>query len=647
MNIQKLSRIQKQFLLLIADIFFLFLAVFLSFSLRLGEFHLLNIEQAKILLLIGFISVPIFIHFGFYKVVIRHISIKALWSIFQAVTISVSLWGVIAIYFSFQMPRTVPLIAGTILLILVGGSRILARILFAAKINKLMEKNTKKNILIYGAGDAGVQLAKALEYDGYINVAGFIDDDKELHGKYILGLNVYSFNNAVKYFSLTIKTSDINEILLALPSISRTQRSNIIHKLETLSIKVRALPGLSELAQGNININAIKEINITDLLDRNIVKPNQSLLTANITGKSVLVTGAGGSIGSELCRQIFNLKPKKIILFEMSELALYQIEKEMLTLKENTNSQVDILPVLGNVVNQARVERVCRAFKIHTIYHAAAYKHVPMVEKNISEGIRNNIFGTFNCAQAAINAGVKTFVLISTDKAVRPTNIMGATKRFSELILQGLSLPEKKNRTCFTMVRFGNVLGSSGSVIPLFREQIAKGKAITVTDAKIIRYFMSITEASQLVIQAGAMGKGGDVFVLDMGKPVKILDLAKRVIHLSGYQIKDNDNPHGDIEIHFTGLRPGEKLYEELLIGDNVSETEHPLIRRAKENTLSWYKITKIMDDMNKALSQEDDEMLRNILQYAIEGYKPQCGVVDVLYKEKKQPPLYVYSRNG
>jgi FlaA1/EpsC-like NDP-sugar epimerase len=305
-------------------------------------------------------------------------------------------------------------------------------------------------------------------------------------------------------------------------------------------------------------------------------------------------------------------------------------------LKENTNSPIDVLPVLGNVVNQARVERVCRRFKIHTIYHTAAYKHVPMVEKNISEGIRNNIFGTFNCAQAAINTGVKTFVLISTDKAVRPTNIMGATKRFSELILQGLSLSEKKKQTCFTMVRFGNVLGSSGSVIPLFREQIAKGKAITVTDAKIIRYFMSIPEASQLVIQAGAMGKGGDVFVLDMGKPVKILDLAKRVIHLSGYQVKDKNNPHGDIEIHFTGLRPGEKLYEELLIGDNVSQTKHPLICRAKENTLSWYEITKMMDDMNKGLSQEDDEMLRDTLQQAIEGYKPQCGVVDILHEKTK-----------
>ena len=637
MDVNKLSRIQKQLLMLIADMFSLFSAIWLGFSLRLGELYSLNIELIKILLLASVITVPVFIRLGLYKAIIRYVGIKALWSVLQAVAVSVLLWGVIILYADFNMPRTVPLIASVILLMFVGGSRILARSLFSKKTNKFVNDSKQKNVLIYGAGEAGVQLAKAFEYDACVSVKGFIDDDKNLQGKYILGLEVHEFSDGIKKFNLSEKKSiKINEILLAIPSVSRAKRSSIIAKLEPFPIKIRTLPRLSELAQGKINADSVQEINIADLLGREAVSPNQSLLSINVKNKAILVTGAGGSIGSELCRQIINLDPSILILFEQSELALYQIEKELLNLQKSIGVQIDILPVLGSVVDQNRVERVCRRFKIQTIYHAAAYKHVPMVEKNISEGIRNNIFGTFNCAQAAINTKVETFVLISTDKAVRPTNTMGATKRFSELILQGLSQPDQQQQTRFVMVRFGNVLGSSGSVIPLFKEQIHKGGQLTVTDPNIIRYFMTIPEAAQLVIQAGAMGEGGDVFVLDMGEPIKILELAKRMIKLSGYEVKDKDNPNGDVEIVFTGLRPGEKLYEELLIGNNVTATKHKLIRRAEEDFLSWREITGFMFDMKKALAKENEKALRHILEKAVDGYKSQCEVVDVLYEKTR-----------
>ncbi len=633
MNINKLSRIQKQFILLVVDIICLFFAVWLGFSLRLGNMYPLNVEFLKILLIASIITVPIFIYLGLYKAVIRYVGTKALWSVFQAVGISVVLWGLIAIYLDFGMLKTVPVIAGVILLIFVGGGRIIARDLFSRKTRKFNEINHKKNILIYGAGKAGVQLAKVFEFDASVRVKGFIDDDKNLHGRYVLGLRVYKFSDAVDNFNLLEKESKkINEILLAMPSISRVRRSEILAKLEVFPIKIRVLSGITELAQGKINADSIREINISDLLGREAVSPIQSLLNVNIKNKAVLVTGAGGSIGSELCRQIINLTPSVLVLYEQSEPALYEIEKELLNLQESMNIQINIVPVLGSVVDQKRVERACRTFKIQTIYHAAAYKHVPMVEKNISEGVRNNIFGTFNCAQAAINTKVETFVLISTDKAVRPTNTMGATKRFAELILQGLSQPDKQQNTRFTMVRFGNVLGSSGSVIPLFKEQIEKGRKVTVTDPEIIRYFMTIPEAAQLVIQAGAMGEGGDVFVLDMGDPVNILDLAKRMIRLSGREIKDKENPEGDIEIVFTGLRPGEKLYEELLIGDNVSATEHQRIMGAKEEVLPWNKIEVYLEQILSASKSENEIDMRRILQSAVIGFEPQCGVVDVLF---------------
>jgi len=415
-----------------------------------------------------------------------------------------------------------------------------------------------------------------------------------------------------------------------MPSASRSRKFDIINALEPYPVLVRTLPGVAELAEGKVSVNDLREVSIEDLLGRDAASSNQELLSKNITDKVVVVTGAGGSIGSELCRQIVFLKPKALILYEMSELALYTIEKELSSFGVQ---QIDMYPVLGSVNNRNRLDNVFKRFEVDTVYHAAAYKHVPMVEFNNTEGVDNNIFGTLNCAQAAIDNGVETFVLISTDKAVRPTNTMGATKRSAELVLQALS--DKQSGTKFTMVRFGNVLGSSGSVIPLFKQQIKDGGPVTVTDENIVRYFMTIPEAVELVIQAGAMGTGGDVFVLDMGEPVRIADLAKKMIHLSGLEVKDESHPDGDIEIKYTGLRPGEKLYEELLIGDNVSGTDNPLIMRAQEDMLSWDDLEPTLSSLKNAITDCDQKKLRELLVQIVPGFKPQSEIADILYKEE------------
>jgi FlaA1/EpsC-like NDP-sugar epimerase len=419
----------------------------------------------------------------------------------------------------------------------------------------------------------------------------------------------------------------VDEVLIAMPSASRTKRFDIVNTLNSYPILVRMLPGVADLAGGKVSINDLRKVSIKDLLGRDAVKANKDLLSKNITNKVVLVTGAGGSIGSELCRQIIFLEPKALILYEMSELALYTIEKELSNIGIHS---IDIYPILGSVKNKSRLLNIFKHFDVDTVYHAAAYKHVPMVEFNNTEGVDNNIFGTLNCAQTAIDTGVKTFVLISTDKAVRPTNTMGTTKRIAELILQALSATQ--NVTTFTMVRFGNVLGSSGSVIPLFNKQIKAGGPVTVTDKNIIRYFMTTPEAVELVIQAGAMGQGGDVFVLDMGKPIHIAELARKMIRLSGLSIKDESNHDGDIEIKYTGLRPGEKLYEELLIGDNVSKTDNSLIMRAKEDALLWDELEPLLDNLKKSIKSCDQKKLRNQLIQIVPDFKPQCEISDILY---------------
>ena len=604
------------------DTFAIIFVLWVSFSIRLGECYFPN----NSFILLMFFASPvigtlIFKQYGLYRSVTRYVGFDALWIIFQAISFYSLVWGAIFLG-GGGVPRSVVLINWILMLCTIGAIRIGARwILTKRKANS----KQRKRALVYGAGSAGIQLASALNYSQEYKVVAFIDEAKVLHGANILGLNVFSENN----IGNMIKKLKIDDVLLAIPSSARTKRFKIIAALEAFPVHVRMLPSVSALAGGRVAADDLQEVSIEDLLGRDTVMTNQQLLSKAITGKAVMVTGAGGSIGSEICRQIINLKPKRIILFDMSELALFSVEKE---LSRYSELKTEIYPVLGSVNNEARLRNVFKHFKVNTIYHAAAYKHVPMVEFNNTEGVNNNVFGTLSCAQAAIDSNVETFVLISTDKAVHPTNTMGATKRCAELILQALS--KKQKGTKFTMVRFGNVLNSSGSVIPLFKSQIKEGGPVTVTDKSITRYFMMISEAVELVIQAGSMGRGGDVFVLDMGKPVEINLLAKKIIKLSGLEVKDESNPDGDIEIKYTGLRPGEKLFEELLIGDNTIDTENPLIMRAREDMLSWEKLKPILENLKENVESGNNEKIRKILIQLVPTFKPQSEIVDVLHKK-------------
>jgi FlaA1/EpsC-like NDP-sugar epimerase len=624
-KILELSRFHKQLIMLLIDFVAIFLALIFSFSLRLGFWYFPEGNLLMAVIVAPIIAIPVFIYFGLYRAIIRHIAMKAIWDIVKAVFLYSLIWGMAIFILALDgIPRSVVLINFSLCLIVTIGLRFMAQYIFKGN---LVINTDQKRSLIYGAGDAGIQLVSSLEQSNKFNPVGFLDDSIKLQGQLIRGLNVYSFDDIEKI----INKLGIDEIMVAMPSISRNKRLDIINKIESFPVKVRILPGLEELAEGQVKISDLREINLKDLLGRESAKPNDKLLGQNITDKSVLVTGAGGSIGSELSRQIVSLNPKLLILYEVSELALYLIQHE---LSKVSNNKTYVYPILGSVKNKNRMSRVIKNYKVDTIYHAAAYKHVPMVELNNTEGVDNNIFGTLNCAQIAIDEKVKTFVLISSDKAVRPTNTMGATKRVSELILQAFSV--KQDITKFTIVRFGNVLGSSGSVIPLFKQQIKDGGPITVTDEKIVRYFMTINEAVELVIQAGAIVGSGDVFVLDMGEPVKIFDLAKKMIRLSGLEVKDKLNPNGDIEIKFTGLRPGEKLFEELLIGDNVSDTENPLIMRAEEDMLEWNELELILDNLEISVRNYNYDEVRKLLIKAVPGFKPISTVQDLLYQKKK-----------
>ena len=619
------SRSLKRIITLSVDFVAIILALWLAFSLRYGVFYIPALPQLWIFLLAPFVAIPIFIKAGLYRAIVRYLGMQALWTIIKASSLYAVLFAVIVLLTGVEhVPRTVYGINALILMLFAGGSRYIARWWFANSLIDDSFKTQKRHIppvIIYGAGDSGAQMVAALKMSRQLRPVAFIDDESSLHRQQINGLTVYSFNQ----LSYLIDKFGAVDVLLSMPSISRSKRHQIIRLLEPYPVHVRTLPRLADLAEGKVTVADIQEVDIADLLGRESVAPIATLLNSNITSKSVMVTGAGGSIGSELCRQIVKLKPTHIVLYEQNEFSLYAVEKEL----QSLSLGIPIIAVLGNVLNQARVESICQRFSVNTIYHAAAYKHVPMVEKNNTEGVRNNIFGTLNCAKAAIDQQVETFVLISTDKAVRPTNTMGASKRFAELVLQGLS--ESQSTTRFTMVRFGNVLGSSGSVVPLFREQIKHGGPITVTDSRIIRYFMSIPEAAELVIQAGAMGHGGDVFVLDMGQPIRIVDLAKRMIHLSGFVEKNEDNPDGDIEIIYSGLRSGEKLYEELLIGNNVSETRHQKIMRAEESIIAWDELTIILQQLQIVNDADDCDKVRAILMTHVDGFKPQCAVEDWL----------------
>ena len=488
----------------------------------------------------------------------------------------------------------------------------------------LSEVSSPIKVAIYGAGSAGMQLAGALKVSSEMQPVAFLDANQSLHDTFIGDLKVLHPNKLRQL----VKRNKIDEVLIAIPSSSKSVLKTLLEEINNYSVKVRILPGLTELAQGKVLVSELKEVNVSDLLGRLEIEANHLLISRNITDKTVLITGAGGSIGSEISRQVVSNKPSKVILLDANEYALYSIKKEI----EEYKLDIEIYAILASVNNKKRITEICKTFRVNTIYHAAAYKHVPLVEENPFEAVTNNILGTKICAQSAIEAGVETFVLISTDKAVRPTNIMGATKRFSELILQSMSA---NSGTRMIMVRFGNVIGSSGSAIPLFQKQIKDGGPVTVTHPEVIRYFMSIPEAAELVIQAGAMGKGGDVFVLDMGEPVKIYDLAKKLIKLSGMEVKDEQNPEGDIEIIFTGLRPGEKLYEELLIGDNVSATEHNQILRAEEEFLEPNKLDMYLASLSEAEKKGDVEALRNILKEVVSGFTPEKEIVDVVYLQR------------
>ena len=621
-----LSRISKRIIMLFIDAFLIVAILVSSFSMRLGIWFWPKEDLQYLIFLSPFMAIPIFVKFGLYRAIVRYIGFKALWVIVQAVSLYALIWGVIVLLSGIQgVPRSVILINWMLGMLVIGGSRIIGRWWFSDKKPDTKDLNNKrKNVLVYGAGSAGIQLSTALSYSKELNPVAFIDDESSLINHQIMGLKIYSSTS----LNELVSEMNIEELLLAMPSITRERRNEIINNLESLPVLVRTVPGVTELAQGKLKIDDLNVVSINDLLGRDTVPPNEDYLKSDITNKVVMVSGAGGSIGSELCRQIIKLKPKKIILFEQNEFSLYLLEQEL----NDINIKVEVIPILGSVLDKKLIERICNNFFINTIYHAAAYKHVPMIEYNNFSGIENNVFGTLYFAEAAVSTGVNTFVLISTDKAVRPTNIMGATKRLSEMILQSLSEKYKENETNFSMVRFGNVLDSSGSVIPLFKKQIKEGGPITVTDPNIIRYFMTIPEAAQLVVQAGSMSKGGDVFLLDMGEPVKIYDLAKKMIQLSGLSIKDKSNPNGDIEILFTGLRPGEKLYEELLIGNNVLKTDHKLIFRSNEEMLPWKELKIILNKLQNSVEHYDVNMARETLIEAVPGYKPKDEILDLIY---------------
>jgi len=623
-----LTRVYKQLILILIDSFLLITVLLIAFSLRIGNFYWPNDDLFWIIFGAPLIAIPIFLRFHLYNTIIRFIGFNSMWMIFQAVGIYALIWGMVAFMAASQgtgsiqdIPRSIIFINWILAIVTIVGLRMIARWLLTS----FSANEPSSNVMIYGSGSAGRQLSIALMQSNEYRIVAFIDDEIENHGRSINGVKVLSPDEIQK----SINQYNVTEILMAVPTLSRSRRKEIINFLEPFPVLVRSLPSVSELAKGKVKIDDLREVTIKDLLGRDSILPNQNLLSLNIVNKVVMVSGAGGSIGSELCRQILILKPSILILFELSEFALYTIHRELSIATPN----IKILPFLGSVNNKERVGQILKSFSVQTIYHAAAYKHVPMVEFNNNEGVNNNIFGTWSFAEAAIEHKVETFVLISTDKAVRPTSTMGTTKRFAELILQGLSSHQVNTR--FTMVRFGNVLGSSGSVIPLFKKQINEGGPITVTNPKMIRYFMTIPEAVELVIQAGAMGKGGDVFVLNMGDPVSINELAKKMIRLSGLEIKDESNPNGDIEIHYTGIRPGEKLFEELIIGSNISQTEHPMIMRAQEDEIDWVDLKVILKNLEEALIDSDFEKVRELLTIAVPDFRPQSPIQDFLYSKK------------
>lgn len=600
---------------------------YLAYALRLGSLGI-NIDR-PLLMCLAFtlvISIFTFVRMGLYRAILRYMTQHAMVTIFTGILISSLAMTLSAFFFQAFLPRSVPIIYVFTTLILIGLPRLVFR-----NVVKMVTPRGNINVVIYGAGETGNNLANQLRLSGEFNPVAFVDDEKRLHGSVLSGLAVYPPHK----LAALIEQYSVTRILLALGNINRQERVRIIRYLEPLLVQVQTIPPVTDIVKGVARINELRNIQIEDLLGRDPVEPNPVLMSKNTTGKTVMVTGAGGSIGSELCRQLIKLKPLKIVLFEQNEFNLYRIEKELNALQAGVLPQVELVSLLGSVQNFPLLDMVMRQFDVHSVYHAAAYKHVPMVEQNIIEGVKNNLFGTKNTAEAALRNNVKNFVLISTDKAVRPTNIMGASKRLAELVLQDLA--SRPSKTIFSMVRFGNVLDSSGSVVPRFREQINKGGPITVTHKDIVRYFMTISEAAQLVIQSASIAQGGDVFVLDMGEPVKILDLAREMALLSGYSIRDENNPNGDIEIQFTGLRAGEKLYEELLCGDNCEGTIHPRIMRAQEKKMAAADLDALLNQARLFCENYRYQELFSLIVDSEADFDPLYEISDLMHKTRKE----------
>jgi len=624
----ELPRDSKRAIMLLADAAFIPLTLWLAVALKVGATTAATLSFWFYVVALG-AAIPVFARLGLYRAVVRFIGPAAMGAVLAGVTTSVLLLTAVnATLMRSPVPVEAFVIYWALALLYVGGSR------FAVRSFMHSRPENAERVIIYGAGAAGAQLASTLLVSGRYYPVGFVDDNPSLYGSLVNGIKVHG----PRSLDRLVRDSAVTTVLLALPSQSRKRRQEILKLIEPLPVKVQTVPDIGDIVNGNATVSDLRDVDAADLLGRDPVPPNPALLAACIDRKVVMVTGAGGSIGSELCRQILQLGPARLLLLEMSELALYSIERELRAIIESEGMQVELVALLGNAHHRKRVREVLQTYGVQTIYHAAAYKHVPIVEQNVIQGIHNNVFSTWHAAEAALECNVETFVLISTDKAVNPTNVMGATKRFAEIILQGIQ--ERSTATRFCMVRFGNVLESSGSVVPLFREQIRTGGPVTVTHKDVIRYFMTIPEAAQLVLQAGAMGKGGDVFVLDMGQPVRIDDLARRMIRLMGLNVRDSKNPDGDIEVTYVGLRPAEKLFEELLIGSNVTGTEHPMIMRAIEHRMPWRDVQRLIDGMLEALNRNECSEARDLLMQGVAEYRPSDGLQDHVWIRKSEIAL-------
>ena len=615
--------------MLLFDALLCVLTLWLAMCLRLETWVPVTEPLQSLALLSVLLALPVFVRFGLYRAIFRYVGLGAFIAIGKAMTTYALVFAALVSGVGVAgVPRSVGVIQPLLLLVLVGGSRAAVRFGLEAMRRRVNQRTAQDKVLIYGAGSAGRQLAAALANSADMQVMGYLDDDVRLHGQELNGIRIFGIGQlqALK------ARGCVSVVLMAIPSAPQSRRNEILEHLRQYKVKVRTLPGLDALVHGRVDASDLRELDISDLLGRDPVPPHLLMLTKKIEGKVVMVTGAGGSIGSELCRQIVKSRPSMLLLVELTEFALYSIHHELVNAQnEESVHRTVLIPLLANVRDAVRMSEIMSTWKPHTVYHAAAYKHVPLVEHNPAEGVKNNVYGTLNLALQAIAHGVSDFVLVSTDKAVRPTNVMGASKRLAEMVLQAQAqaMANEGGQTVFSMVRFGNVLGSSGSVVPLFRKQIDQGGPITLTDERITRYFMTIPEAAQLVIQAGAMASGGDVFVLDMGQPVKISYLARRMVELSGLTIKDEADPEGDIEIEVVGLRPGEKLYEELLIGDNPLRTPHSRIMKAHEEFLPLDVLRAKLDGLSEAVDVNNVPQIRTLLKDLVPGYQPEGDVVD------------------